>query len=125
MISTLTVIHVIVCFFLILVVLLQKGKGQDIGSAFGGGGTQTAFGARSGATLLTKLTAVMAAVFMLTSITLTILISRPGRVGRGIASGGGAAPGRRPGRGGRPGRRHRKLTRARIAEVVELADTPS
>ncbi len=78
MISALTVIHVIVCLFLILVVLLQKGKGQDIGSAFGGGGTQTAFGARSGATLLTKLTAVMAAVFMLTSITLTILISRPG-----------------------------------------------
>ncbi len=89
MISTLTVIHVIVCFFLILVVLLQKGKGQDIGSAFGGGGTQTAFGARSGATLLTKLTAVMAAVFMLTSITLTILISRPGA---DSVIGSGAAP---------------------------------
>ena len=77
MILFLYVVHVIVCFFLILVVLLQQGKGQDIGSAFGGGGTQAAFGSRTGATLLTKLTAIAAAAFMLTSITLTILVSRP------------------------------------------------
>ena len=78
MIGFLTVIHVIVSFFLILVVLLQQGKGQDIGSAFGGGGTQATFGARGGATLLTKLTTVAAVMFMLTSLTLTIMISRPG-----------------------------------------------
>lgn len=78
MIAFLTVIHVMVCIFLVLVVLLQQGKGQDIGSAFGGGGTQTAFGARGGATLLSRLTTVAAALFMLTSITLTIMISRPG-----------------------------------------------
>ena len=75
MISFLTVVHVIVSFFLILVVLLQQGKGQDIGSAFGGGGTQATFGARGGATMLTKLTTVAAVMFMLT---LTIMISRPG-----------------------------------------------
>ncbi len=78
MISFLTVVHVIVSFFLILVVLLQQGKGQDIGSAFGGGGTQATFGARGGATMLTKLTTVAAVMFMLTSLTLTIIISRPG-----------------------------------------------
>ncbi len=78
MIGFLTVIHVIVSFFLILVVLLQQGKGQDIGSAFGGAGTQATFGARGGATLLTKLTTVAAVMFMLTSLTLTIMISRPG-----------------------------------------------
>ena len=78
MIGFLTVIHVIVSFFLILVVLLQQGKGQDIGSAFGGGGTQATFGARGGATMLTKLTTVAAVMFMLTSLTLTIMISRPG-----------------------------------------------
>ena len=79
MISFLTVIHVIVSVFLILVVLLQQGKGQDIGSAFGGGGSQTTFGARSGASLLSRLTTVAAAMFMLTSISLTIMISQPGR----------------------------------------------
>ena len=78
MIAFLTVIHVIVCIVLILVVLLQQGKGQDIGSAFGGGGSQTTFGSRGGATLMTKLTAVAAAMFMVTSLTLTIMISRPG-----------------------------------------------
>ena len=79
MIPFLIVVHVIVSIFLILVVLLQQGKGQDIGSAFGGGGSQTTFGARGGTSLLSKLTAVAAAVFMLTSLSLTILISQPGR----------------------------------------------
>lgn len=78
MVILLTVIHVIVCLFLIVVVLLQSGKAGDISSAFGGMGSQTAFGPRSGATLLTRATTVSAVVFMLTSLTLTIMSSRSG-----------------------------------------------
>ena len=77
MITILTVIHVIVSIFLILVVLLQQGKGQDFASTFGGGGTQTAFGARGAATILHRMTTVAAIMFMVTSLSLTILISRP------------------------------------------------
>ena len=69
----LTIIHVLVCLFLILVVLAQQGKGQDLASAFGGGGSATAFGARGTATLLSKITTVAAVIFMLTSLTLTYL----------------------------------------------------
>jgi preprotein translocase subunit SecG len=68
-----TILHVLVCLFLILVVLAQQGKGQDLASAFGGAGSQTAFGARGTATLLSKITAGAAAVFMITSLTLTFL----------------------------------------------------
>lgn len=68
-----TIIHVLVCLFLILVVLAQQGKGQDLASAFGGAGSQTAFGARGTATLLSKITAGAAAVFMITSLTLSYL----------------------------------------------------
>lgn len=78
MTTLLTLIHVIVCMFLILVVLLQQGKGQDFASTFGGGGTQTAFGARGATTLLHRLTTVAAVLFMITSLSLTILISQPG-----------------------------------------------
>ena len=66
----LTLLHILVCFFLILVVLTQQGKGQDLASAFGGAGSQAAFGARGTATLLTKVTAVVAATFMVTSLLL-------------------------------------------------------
>ena len=52
----LTTIYVLVCLLLLLVILLQQGKGGDMASAFGGGSSQTAFGARAGATLLTKMT---------------------------------------------------------------------
>jgi preprotein translocase subunit SecG len=68
-----TAIHVLVCLFLILVVLAQQGKGQDLASAFGGAGSQTAFGARGTATLLSKITAGAAAIFMITSLTLSFL----------------------------------------------------
>ncbi len=78
MITALTILHIIVCVFLILVVLLQQGKGQDLASSFGGGGTQTTFGARSSTTVLHRLTTVAAVLFMLTSLSLTILISQPG-----------------------------------------------
>ena len=66
----LTLVHILVCLFLILVVLTQQGKGQDLASAFGGAGSQAAFGARGTATLLTKVTAVVAATFMVTSLLL-------------------------------------------------------
>ncbi len=68
-----TIIHVLVCLFLILVVLAQQGKGQDLASAFGGAGSQTAFGARGTATLLSKITAGAAAIFMITSLSLSFL----------------------------------------------------
>jgi preprotein translocase subunit SecG len=76
MIYLLVVIHVIVCLFLIGVVLLQQGKSADLAGAFGGQGSQTAFGPRGAANLLTKLTAYAAVIFMLISIALTIMLSR-------------------------------------------------
>jgi preprotein translocase subunit SecG len=69
-------IHVIVCLVLIGVVLLQQGKSADLAGAFGGQGSQTAFGPRGAANLLTKVTTWAAIVFMFTSIGLTVLIQR-------------------------------------------------
>jgi len=66
-------LHVIACLFLIGVVLLQQGKGQDLASAFGGGGTQAAFGPRGSTTVLSRATAILAVVFMLTSLSLSLL----------------------------------------------------
>jgi len=71
-----TIVHVIVCLFLIIVVLLQSGKSADIAAAFGGMGSQTAFGPRGAATLLSKATTWAAVIFMVTSITLSIFASR-------------------------------------------------
>ena len=70
-------VHVVACFFLIGVVLLQQGKGQDLASAFGGGGTQTAFGPRGSATVLSRATTILAGVFMVTSLALSLI--RPSR----------------------------------------------
>jgi preprotein translocase subunit SecG len=67
-----TIIHVLVCLFLIIVVLLQSGKAGDISAAFGGQGSQAAFGPRGAATALSRATTVSAVLFMLTSITLSI-----------------------------------------------------
>jgi len=75
----LSIFHLLVTLGLILVVLLQSGKGADIGAAFGGGSSQTVFGGRGAATFLSKLTSAMAILFMLTSLTLTILASQRGR----------------------------------------------
>ncbi len=72
----LTFIYVFVCFLLLLVVLLQQGKGGDIASAFGGSSSQAAFGARSGATLLTKATTVLGVLFMLGALGLAIVYER-------------------------------------------------
>jgi preprotein translocase subunit SecG len=72
------VVHVIVCIALILIVLLQTGKGADMGAAFGGGGSQTLFGATGASTFLSKATTAAAIVFMLTSLTLAYMYSSPG-----------------------------------------------
>ncbi len=76
MIWFLGTIHVIVCLVLIGVVLLQQGKSADLAGAFGGQGSQTAFGPRGAANLLTKVTTWAAILFMFTSIGLTVLIQR-------------------------------------------------
>jgi preprotein translocase subunit SecG len=70
-------LYVFVCFFLILVVLLQQGKGADIAGAFGGGGSQTAFGARGATTLLHKLTTGAFIGFIVLALLLTLLEARP------------------------------------------------
>jgi preprotein translocase subunit SecG len=75
------VVHVIVCFFLIGVVLLQRGRSADLAGAFGGQGSQTAFGPRAAANVLTRLTTWSAVIFMITSITLTVLYVRTSGTG--------------------------------------------
>ena len=80
----LTILHVAVSFLLILVVLAQQGKGQDLASAFGGGGSSAAFGARGAATFLAKVTTVCAVLFMLTSLGFSWL--------RPVISGGSVVP---------------------------------
>lgn len=79
-----TIVHVIVAVFLIMVVLLQTGKRADLAGAFGGGGSQTAFGTRGAATLLSKLTTAAAVGFMLTSMSLAILASRSSEGGGSV-----------------------------------------
>lgn len=74
----LTVVHVIICLFLIGVVLLQSGKAADLAGAFGGMGSQTTFGPRAAATVLTKATTAAAALFMVTSLSLAILATNRG-----------------------------------------------
>jgi len=67
------VLHIIVCIALIMIVLLQTGKGADMGAAFGGGSSQTLFGSTGASTFLGKATTVAAVVFMLTSLTLAYM----------------------------------------------------
>lgn len=74
------VIHLIVCFFLIFIVLIQSSKGAEMGAAFGGGSSQTLFGSRGASTILTKLTTISAIVFMLTSLTLAVITINKGSV---------------------------------------------
>jgi preprotein translocase subunit SecG len=81
-------VYVVVCFVLMLVVLLQQGKGGDIAQAFGGGTSQAAFGARSGATVLSRATTICAVLFMLGALVLGIL----GQRGPGSVLGGRTAP---------------------------------
>jgi preprotein translocase subunit SecG len=67
------VLHIIVCIALIMIVLLQTGKGADMGAAFGGGSSQTLFGSTGASTFLGKATTVAAVIFMLTSLTLAYM----------------------------------------------------
>jgi preprotein translocase subunit SecG len=76
MIYLVTTIHILVCFFIIIVVLLQSGKSGDISAAFGGQGSQTAFGPRGAASALSKATTWSAVAFMITSITLSVYAAR-------------------------------------------------
>jgi len=73
--TLLEIVHIFVCLFLMLVVLLQQGKGGGMGAAFGGGATQQVFGGRGAGNILTRATAVCAAVFMLTSVSLAYVSS--------------------------------------------------
>ena len=84
----LVAVYVLVCLVLSLVILLQQGRGGDIASAFGGSSSQAAFGARSGATLLTKATSIAAVLFMLFALTLSII----GQRGAGSVVSGTPAP---------------------------------
>jgi len=78
MIILITIVHIIVSLFLIVVVLLQSGQSGDIAAAFGGQGSQTAFGPRGAATALSRATTWSAIIFMVTSITLSVYASRRG-----------------------------------------------
>ena len=78
----LIIIHVIVCVALIMIVLLQTGKGGDMGAAFGGGSSQSLFGSTGASTFLSKATTVAAIVFMITSLALAYMSSN--RTGKSI-----------------------------------------
>jgi preprotein translocase subunit SecG len=89
MIYLVTSVHIIVCLFIIIVVLLQSGTSGDISAAFGGQGSQTAFGPRGAASVLSKVTTWSAVAFMITSITLSVYASKrsgPGSVLQGLKS---------------------------------------
>jgi preprotein translocase subunit SecG len=84
--------HIIACLFLIGVVLLQQGKGQDLASAFGGGGTQTAVGPRGSANVLSRATTILAGMFMLTSLGLSLVRPRQGTILDSVAAPAVASP---------------------------------
>jgi preprotein translocase subunit SecG len=85
------VVHLIVCFFLIGVVLIQQGRSADLAGAFGGQGSQTAFGPRAAANVLTRLTTWSAIIFMCTSIGLVVLYNRASNT-HSVLEGGKSAP---------------------------------
>jgi preprotein translocase subunit SecG len=98
----LTLLHILVCLTLILIVLLQAGKGADIGAAFGAGSSQTMFGSRGAATFLQKATAAAAITFMLTSMALTYTVNKSRS--QSVAEKGGAkAPASQAPAGALPG----------------------
>jgi preprotein translocase subunit SecG len=80
-------LYVLVCLMLLMVILLQQGKG-DMAAAFGGGSSQSAFGARAGATVLSKATAILAVLFMVGALALAIM----GQRGPGSLVSGAPAP---------------------------------
>jgi len=85
--ALLTIVHVVICLILVVAVLLQSGKAADLAGAFGGGGSQTAFGPRSRQSLMSKLTTACAILFMLTSLGLWLSSGRePGSAVKGVAA---------------------------------------
>src|SRR5512147_3233294 len=94
MVILITIVHVVVCIFLAVVVLLQSGKAADLAGAFGGMGSQTAFGPRGAATVLSKATTIAAGLLMVTSLTLSILATRNAGTGSSVLERAGktAAP---------------------------------
>ena len=94
------VVHVIVCLFLIGVVLIHQGRSADLAGAFGGQGSQTAFGPRAAANVLTRLTTWSAIVFMITSLALTILYVR-GTQSHSVLEGTKSAPASAPAKTGK------------------------
>jgi preprotein translocase subunit SecG len=91
-------IYVLVCLMLLMVILLQQGKG-DMAAAFGGGSSQSAFGARAGATVLSKATAILAVLFMVGALALAIMGQRgPGSLLSGAPGSKPAAPATAPGK---------------------------
>jgi preprotein translocase subunit SecG len=72
-----TIVHILACVSLIAVVLLQTGKGADMGATFGTGGSQSVFGAGGGSTFMSKVTTAAAIIFMLTSLTLAYFTKNP------------------------------------------------
>lgn len=89
-------VHVIVCLVLIGVVLIQQGRSADLAGAFGGQGSQTAFGPRAAANVLTRVTTWSAILFMVTSLSLTILYMRGTTATRSVLSGTTSAPASAP-----------------------------
>ena len=133
------IVHVVVCLFLIIVVLLQSGKAADLAGAFGGMGSQTAFGPRGSATVLSKATTISAALFMVTSLSLSILATRNAGLGATVLesapvtrravqrSARCAEAGERwwpvhPAASAKAGRSNAQEVGPRNAEVAELAD---
>jgi len=94
------VVHVIVCLFLIGVVLIQQGRSADLAGAFGGQGSQTAFGPRAAANVLTRLTTWSAVIFMITSLSLTVLYVRGNR-SHSVLEGTKPAPASTPAKSGK------------------------
>ncbi|MGB8770131.1 MAG: preprotein translocase subunit SecG [Candidatus Korobacteraceae bacterium] len=92
MVVLFTVIHIAVCLFLIIVVLLQSGQSGDIAAAFGGMGSQTAFGTRTAATMLSKATTWAAVIFMFTSIVLSVFATRHASRSGSVLEGSRPAP---------------------------------
>ncbi len=91
--TLIVIIHVVVCVTMILMILLQSGKGADIGAVFGGGSSQTVFGAAGAATFLSKLTIAAAITFMITSIILSYFSGKQRNVTESLMSGETATEG--------------------------------
>src|ERR1700757_5501634 len=93
-------VHVIVCLFLIGVVLIQQGRSADLAGAFGGQGSQTAFGPRAAANVLTRLTTWSAIIFMITSLSLVALFVRSSK-SHSVLEGTKSAPASTPAKSGK------------------------